>query len=250
MRPLLEGGHLPVAQLVQDPPGILVAEVVQSGSLPFPERSKRGGGELGRERERLEAREDAVPAEHGHEPGQAGGRQAPPACDRGRETQCGEIDEAPPVGRLQLVLVTFEPRCTVEPLLQIALHVAPGSQHCRGLVGRHAQLCRPDPVRLETDPEGQAGLVDLRRRRRRDRRRPPEHLALVGEHQTAVLHPTRVAALLLERVLDLEQVGEVAPGLEANPEVDRLLVVVEDRQLLVEAVATARWRMTESFASM
>ena len=83
MRPLLEGGHLAVTELVQDAARILVAEVVQSDSLPFPERAKRRGCELGRERERLEAREDAVPAEHGHEPGQAGGRQAPPARDRG-----------------------------------------------------------------------------------------------------------------------------------------------------------------------
>ena len=41
----------------------------------------------------------------------------------------------------------------------------------------------------------------------------------------------------VERVLDLEQVGEVARGLDADGEVDGLVVVIEDRQLLVEAVA-------------
>ena len=50
MRPLLEGGHLAVAHLVQDPPGILIAEIVESGSLPFAERPKGRGRELGRER--------------------------------------------------------------------------------------------------------------------------------------------------------------------------------------------------------
>ena len=62
-------------------------------------------------------------------------------------------------------------------------------------------------------------------------------LALVAEHQTAVVDPAVVLALLLERVLDLEQVGEVAVGLDAHGQVDRLVVVVEDRELLVEAAA-------------
>ena len=46
-----------------------------------------------------------------------------------------------------------------------------------------------------------------------------------------------VGALLLQRVLDLEQVGEIAGGLHADLEIDSLLVVVEERELLVEAVA-------------
>ena len=36
MRPLLEGGHLAEAQLVQDPAGLLVAEVVAARPLQRP----------------------------------------------------------------------------------------------------------------------------------------------------------------------------------------------------------------------
>ena len=78
VRPLLERRQLPVAHLVEDPAGILVAEVVDPAALPGAEHAQCGGGELGRERQRLQAREDAVAPEHGHEPRQAGGRQAPP----------------------------------------------------------------------------------------------------------------------------------------------------------------------------
>ena len=42
---------------------------------------------------------------------------------------------------------------------------------------------------------------------------------------------------LVERVLDLEQVGEVRAGLDPHGQVDRLVVVVEHGELLVEAVA-------------
>ena len=74
MGPLLERGHLPVAHLVQDPPRILVAEIVDPRSLPLAERAQRRRRELRRERQRLQAREDAVAPEHGHEPRQTGGR--------------------------------------------------------------------------------------------------------------------------------------------------------------------------------
>src|SRR6185503_18531052 len=46
-----------------------------------------------------------------------------------------------------------------------------------------------------------------------------------------------IGALLLERVLDLEQVGEVAARIEADAQIHGLVGMVEDRQLLVEAVA-------------
>ena len=47
VRALLEGRHLAVPHLVQDPAGILVAEVVQADPLPVPERPQRRRGELG-----------------------------------------------------------------------------------------------------------------------------------------------------------------------------------------------------------
>jgi hypothetical protein len=75
-----------------------------------------------------------------------------PARDRGRETQRGEIDEAAPVRRLQLILVAFEPRCTVEPLLQIALHVAPARSTAAGWSA--VTLSRVDQTRAaRADPK-------------------------------------------------------------------------------------------------
>ena len=45
---------------------------------------------------------------------------------------------------------------------------------------------------------------------------------VVPERQALPLGARRVPALLLQRVLDLEQVGEVAAGLEADGQVDGL----------------------------
>ena len=80
-------------------------------------------------------------------------------------------------------------------------------------------------------------LVDAGRRRGGDDRLALERLAGVLQEQPAVLDPRGVAPDLLERVLDLEQVGEVAGGVDPDRELDRLVLVVEDRQLLVEPVA-------------
>ena len=80
-------------------------------------------------------------------------------------------------------------------------------------------------------------LVDARRRRGGDDGLAPEGLALVAEMELAVLDPRVVGPELLERVLDLEQVREVAGGVDPDLEVDGLVLMVEDRQLLVEAVA-------------
>ena len=59
----------------------------------------------------------------------------------------------------------------------------------------------------------------------------------VDETELAALDRARVRPDLLEGVLDLEQVGEVAIGVDADREVDGLVGVVEDRQLFVEAIA-------------
>ena len=132
VRSLLERGHLAVPHLVEDPAWILVAEVVDATSLPVPERLDGRRCELRREGQRLQAREDAVAAEHGHEPRQAGSRKAVPSRDRRREAQRGEVDEAASIGRLQRVRVGFEARsvcrasgrgcapCSVEPSARLA----------------------------------------------------------------------------------------------------------------------------------
>jgi hypothetical protein len=81
VRPLFERRHLAVPHLVEDPAGVLVAEVVGPHALPVAERDQRRRGKLRRERQRLQAREDAVAAEHRHEPRQPGRGQAPAAGD-------------------------------------------------------------------------------------------------------------------------------------------------------------------------
>jgi hypothetical protein len=67
---------------MEDPAGVLVPEVVPTAALPVAQHAQGRGGQLGRERERLEAGEDAVAAEHRHEPRQTCGRQALAAGDR------------------------------------------------------------------------------------------------------------------------------------------------------------------------
>src|SRR5439155_27065229 len=67
MWPFLEGGKFAIAQLVEDAPGVLVPEVVDPRALPVTERAQRRRREFGRERQGLQAREDAVATEPRHE---------------------------------------------------------------------------------------------------------------------------------------------------------------------------------------
>src|SRR5262245_24328151 len=76
--------------------------------------------------------------------------------------------------------------------------------------------------------------VDLRSRGRLDRRRTLERLAPVGQEEPAPSDLLPVLALLGERVLDLEEVREIASRLDPERQVDRLLVMVEHRERLVE----------------
>ena len=99
------------------------------------------------------------------------------------------------------------------------------------------EVGRPRAVGFDPDRERETVLVDAGRLRRGDRRLALERLALVAEDELAVVDPRVVRAHLGQGVLDLEQVGEVARGLEADGEVGRLVAVADDRQLLVEAVA-------------
>jgi hypothetical protein len=94
VRPLLERRHLAVAHLVEDAARVLVAEVVDAAALPVPEGLQGRRGQLGRERQRLQAGEDAVAAEHGHEPGEPGRGKAPPTGDQRREAERGQVDQA------------------------------------------------------------------------------------------------------------------------------------------------------------
>ncbi len=219
MRPLLERRHLAVAHLVQDPTRVLVAEVVDLRALPQPEHAKRGGRELRRERQRLQAGEDAVPAEHGHEPRQTGGGEAFAGSDRRREAKRGKIDETAPVGDPERIPVTLQPGSVSDPALQVCFHALAAPFLSRRLLlglpagvgkgGGDLEIRRPPAVGLDVDLEGQALLVDPGRSGRGDRRCTAVRVSLVRKEQLAVLDPTAVLALLLERILDLEEVGEV-----------------------------------------
>ena len=91
-------------------------------------------------------------------------------------------------------------------------------------------------VRLDANGEGQAVGVDRRRLARRDDRLAPVGFPHVGEHEAPTLDPSGVLALLLESILDLEQVGEVTSRLDPNRQIHWLVVVIQDRQLLVESM--------------
>ena len=170
VRALLEGRHLAVSHLVQDPPRILVAEVVTTAALPVAEHPQRRGRQLGRERQRLEAGEDAVAAEHRHEPRQPGGRQALAAGHRRREAEGRQVDQAAPVGRGQRPDIAFQAGSALDPTFEAALEVrarllpaalvfrrrvrTAGAGPCRDDV----EIGRPAAVRLDPDGECQAAL--------------------------------------------------------------------------------------------
>src|SRR5262249_34983803 len=72
---LTQPRELAAADLVQDLPRLLVPEVVDARALQGAEQMKRAAGEAGPDPERLQRRDQRVPAEERHEPRQAGGRQ-------------------------------------------------------------------------------------------------------------------------------------------------------------------------------
>ena len=178
MGPLLECGQLAVAHLVQDPAGVLVAEVVDPGPLPLPEHAKRRCRQLRGEGQSLQAGEDAVTTEHGHEPRQAGRGQAPSLGGERREAQRREVDKAAPVRGLERLPVALEAGRRGEPFFEVLPHArtrpfgaplvlrfepaARRSQDRRD----HLQVRRPLTVRFDAYVEGQAVIVQTAPARR------------------------------------------------------------------------------------
>ncbi len=103
--------------------------------------------------------------------------------------------------------------------------------------GDDVDIRRPGAVRLDPDAERQAVLIEASLGGRGDDRLAPERLPHVRQVQPSVLDSRLVAADLLERVLDLEQVGEVTGGIDPDRQLGRVGDMVEDRQLFVEAEA-------------
>jgi hypothetical protein len=80
-------------------------------------------------------------------------------------------------------------------------------------------------------------LVEPCRNRGGDHCLALECLALVTKVELSVRNPRVIRSLLRESVLHFEQVGKVACRIDPDRQVDRLRVMIEDRQLLVKAVA-------------
>lgn len=178
--------------------------------------------------------------------GSSRSRKAVASRDRRRESQSGEIDQAAAVGRFERLRVALDARSLFDPPLEVALHRKPSRPRSSGLRCRLAdtelerdnvELGLPLAVRLDLDLERQAALVDSGGLARRDSRRATKHLPLVPENELPSTNPSGVRPLLLERVLDLEEVGEVGAGLNPNGQVHWFVGVVQDRQVLVEAGA-------------
>ena len=188
MRSLFERSHLPVTHLVQDPARILVPKIVQTAALPVTEREQSRRCELGRERQRLKACKDAVSAEHRHEPGKPGGREALSAHHGRGEAKRGKVDEAAPVRGLQRLPVGLHAWRVFQPLVEAAFHVRSCLASLTVVLrprirpshaGRRddVQVGGPGTVRLDLSQKREAGLVEGRRGRRRDRRLAPVRLA-------------------------------------------------------------------------
>ena len=75
VRDQLEMGELAVAHLVQDLPGLSVTVVVPILGLKRAQDVERAAGEVWIDQQVLQRNDQAVPAERGDKPRQAGGRQ-------------------------------------------------------------------------------------------------------------------------------------------------------------------------------
>ena len=103
--------------------------------------------------------------------------------------------------------------------------------------GEDVEACRPFTLRRDRETEPDAVGAELGfRGTRGNPRLAHEVLPPVAEHELAVLDAYLVLSLLRERVLDLEEVREVGSDFEEEVELEGLGRVVDDREILVEAV--------------
>ena len=203
VRALLERRHLPVAHLVEDPARVLVAEVVEPNALPVAERAQRRRGELGRERQRLQAREDAVAAEHRHEPREPRGRKrsarprsaARSAGPRGRRGSAGTSPSARPSRTRRAAPRRSSARGCAACAPARGRIAAPSSGACpapRRAVTTSSSVVHSPCAGMRTwnvEPFG----VEPRGLGRGDRGRARERPAVVAEHELAAPRARRVA---------------------------------------------------------
>ena len=240
---------------MDDLPRLRVPGGVVLHRLERRELAQRAAGELGAEHQSLEARDQRVAPEHGHEPGNAGaGQLAEAAVVAGAHAQRGEVVHRLAERVLQNVPARSDlghaqlPR--VERLLHPGALVAEvplgGGRRARRPVRRpdddvHAQL--PLLARLQQDVIGNAATVD-RAAAREDHLRPAESFA-IGEHELVVrivelgrhrLRQRLRVARVSERevpLLDRDDVREVGAELDPELQLHRLgRLVLEDDVIL------------------
>jgi hypothetical protein len=230
VRHLAGGGQLAVPQFVRDLSRLRIAEVVVLAGLEAGERAQRVRGQRRVERQGLVRGDEAVPAEQGHEPGEAGCEQAGLRVVPRMEPQRGQVHQALPVGIAQRAGVAVQRGRLVEPLRQAQRHV--GMQLADPAVAG-PQRHRPD---LRDDPHVDAGLPPA------SGRQPhmPAHrisgegtglievyaggapvpVGLIAQDDAPVAHFPRDLPALAPVVLELQQIGEVGRELQPQHHVD------------------------------
>ena len=245
MRPLPEAHQLAEPDLVQDLSWLLVPEVVERLALPGGQDAQGRLGQLGGEGKRLIGRDEAVAAEQGHEPRQAGRGNRRLGDDLGIEAQGREVHQAAPVDVPQLVPARLERRRLGHPFLQAEAHVRDGMGEravpvlvpdlALGL-GHDVHAGLPLPVGRDLDLERQPALLGLGLVGG-DEGLAHEVLSPIAQHEAAVADLAVQLALLLQRVLHLEDVREIGVRGEVQANPDGLGRVVQHDQVLVDAVA-------------
>ncbi len=228
------------------------------GRLQLRQRLERGVRQLRAEEQRLQAGDDRVAAEHGHEPRHPGRGQAAPArpAAHPQRRQIGDrvleraLEDVPAGAELRDAQAPGRHR--VHHVFALVAEAALDHlRHHHLAVERrdevHAQV--PALPRLELDPVLDDRALEVAERREDDLRPGQAGVAVVFEQELALVgvvprSPDRRQRLRPQRIaerevvlLDREDVGEVAAELEREVERDRVERLVLDREVVLHALA-------------
>jgi hypothetical protein len=216
---------------------------------------ERRAGQLGAEQQRLQARDDRVPAEDAHEPGHAGAGELADAGVAGAHSQRREVGDGLDEAARQVLPARAQLRYAQLPRGQRVAHTADllaeaplceARRHRLAVREReHVDVELPALARLERDAVADQAVRRLPALREDDLGRvhevrvdvlDQELIALVVEGAAQPRRQRVGAERVAERevvVLDREDVGEVGADLHCEVELDRLHALVdhEDRVL-------------------
>ena len=251
-------GRLAVADLVDDLSRLRVDGRVVLVGLQLGERLERAPRELGPEEERLQAGNDRVPAEDGHEPGHACGEEAPAPRARA-DAQRREVRDGLPEGvpkpvprRVELGNAQTPGRERVaDPVPLVAEAPLDELGHLDLSVEGHHEVeaCLPALARRKLDPVANGRAVRLSLGREDDLRAGYVTVGGVLEEELAVGAVVAPLDELRQRVgahrvserevvlLDREDVGKVAAELELQLEGRRRERLVLDREVVLHSHA-------------